>query len=87
MWYLIWTFLRENWLYIIYYHKCKGFANAIYNRIYILCIVMPNWERILNDISVFLDRYRVDRNQEIEYTAFISPLELVAQIESISLGR
>ena len=36
---------------------------------------------ILNELRVLLDRYRVDSNQEIEYTAFRSPLELLAEIE------
>lgn len=36
---------------------------------------------VLNELRVLLDRYRVDRNQEIEYTAFQSPLELLAEIE------
>lgn len=36
---------------------------------------------ILNELRVLLDRYRVGRNQEIEYTAFRSPLELLAEIE------
>ena len=36
---------------------------------------------ILNELRILLDQYRVERNQEIEYTAFNSPLELLAQIE------
>lgn len=36
---------------------------------------------VLNEISVLLDKYRVERNREIEYTAFHSPLELLANIE------
>lgn len=36
---------------------------------------------VLNEISVLLDQYRVDRNKEIAYTAFNSPLELMAEIE------
>lgn len=36
---------------------------------------------ILNELRVLLDQYRVERNQEIEYTAFQSPLELLAEIE------
>ncbi len=36
---------------------------------------------VLNEIRVFLDRYRVKRNQEIGYTAFHSPLDLLAEIE------
>ncbi len=36
---------------------------------------------VLNQIRSLLDQYRVKRNQEIEYTAFQSPLELMAEIE------
>lgn len=36
---------------------------------------------VLNDIRVLLDQYRVERNQEIEYAAFQSPLNLLAEIE------
>ena len=36
---------------------------------------------ILNEIQVLLDKYRVERNQEIVYAAFNSPLELMAEIE------
>lgn len=36
---------------------------------------------VLNEISVLLDQYRVERNQEIKYTAFHSPLDLLAVIE------
>ncbi len=36
---------------------------------------------ILNQLRSLLDIYRVKRNQEIEYTAFQSPLELMAGIE------
>lgn len=37
---------------------------------------------VLNDISVLLDRYRVQRNQVIEHTAYYqSPFELLAGIE------
>ena len=36
---------------------------------------------VLNELRVLLDQYRVERNQEIEYAAFQSPLELLAQIE------
>lgn len=35
----------------------------------------------LNEICIFLNQYRVERNQEIEYTAFQSPIELLAEIE------
>ena len=31
---------------------------------------------VLNQLRVLLDKYRVERNQEIEYTAFNSPLDL-----------
>ena len=36
---------------------------------------------ILNEVHVLLDQYRVERNREISYTAFHSPLELLAEIE------
>ena len=36
---------------------------------------------ILNELQVLLDRYRVERNHEISYTAFHSPLDLLAEIE------
>ena len=36
---------------------------------------------VLNEIRVFLDRYRVERNEEISYTAFQSPLDLMAKVE------
>lgn len=36
---------------------------------------------MLNKLQVLLDEYRVDRNREIEYTAFCNPLELLAAIE------
>lgn len=35
----------------------------------------------LGEIQTFLDRYRRERNQEIVYTAFCSPVELIAEIE------
>ncbi len=35
----------------------------------------------LNQISTLLDQYRVERNREISYVAFQSPLELLAEIE------
>lgn len=35
----------------------------------------------LNKIRVFLDRYREERNQDIEYVAFDNPLDLLAEIE------
>ena len=36
---------------------------------------------VLNELRILLDQYRVERNQHVEYTAFQSPLELLAQIE------
>ena len=36
---------------------------------------------VLNELRVLLDQYRVERNEEISYTAFNSPLELLAEIE------
>src|SRR5574344_1974324 len=36
---------------------------------------------VLNELQVLLDRYRVERNQEIDYTSFHSPLDLLAAIE------
>lgn len=36
---------------------------------------------ILNEITVLLDRYRVEQNKEIVYAAFHSPLELLVEIE------
>ena len=36
---------------------------------------------VLNEINVLLDKYRVERNQDIEYAAFNSPVELLAEIE------
>ena len=36
---------------------------------------------MLNKLQVLLDEYRVKQNQEIEYTAFSNPLELLAAIE------
>lgn len=36
---------------------------------------------VLNDLRILLDKYRVERNQEIEYAAFQSPLELLNEIE------
>lgn len=35
----------------------------------------------LNTLRLLLDQYRLERNQEIAYTAFQNPLELLAQIE------
>lgn len=36
---------------------------------------------ILSEISILLDRYRIEQNQEIVYTTFQSPLELLAEME------
>ena len=36
---------------------------------------------VLSELSVLIDKYRVEKNQEIEYAAFQSPLELLAEIE------
>lgn len=36
---------------------------------------------ILNDVKLLLEQYRVEHSQEIAYTAFRSPLELMAEIE------
>jgi len=36
---------------------------------------------VLDELRVLLDQYRVERNLEVEYTAFQSPLELLAEIE------
>lgn len=36
---------------------------------------------ILKELIVLIDKYRVERNREIEYAAFNSPLELLIQIE------
>ena len=35
----------------------------------------------LQTLQTLLDAYRVERNREMEYTAFQSPLELLAEIE------
>ena len=36
---------------------------------------------ILSEISVLLDQYRVEKNLEITYAAFHSPLDLLAEID------
>lgn len=36
---------------------------------------------VLNELRVLVDRYRVERNRAIEYTAFQSPWDLLAEIE------
>ena len=36
---------------------------------------------VLKELSILMDRYRVERNQDITYAAFHSPLELLAEVE------
>lgn len=36
---------------------------------------------VLNELQVLLDEYRIKKNQEITYTAFYSPIELLAAVE------
>ena len=36
---------------------------------------------VLKELSVLMDRYRVERNQDITYAAFHSPLELLSEVE------
>ena len=36
---------------------------------------------VLSELSVLINKYRVEHNQEILYTAFQSPLELLAEVE------
>lgn len=36
---------------------------------------------ILNEISILIDKYRIERKQEIVYVTFHSPLELLTEIE------
>lgn len=36
---------------------------------------------VLNEISIFLDRYRVERKSDIAYTAFQSPFDLLEEFE------
>ena len=36
---------------------------------------------VLNEICVLIDKYRVERNAEIKYAVFQSPLELLAEVE------
>ena len=36
---------------------------------------------VLNELRVLLDQYRVDSNQEIDYTAFQNPWDLLSEIE------
>ena len=40
---------------------------------------------VLNELRVLLDRYRLERSREIEYTAFQSPLELLHTVEQGTL--
>lgn len=37
---------------------------------------------ILSELSVLINKYRVEHNQEITYTLFQSPLELLAEVEN-----
>ena len=36
---------------------------------------------VLNEVHVLIDQYRVERNLDIRYAAFQSPLELIAEVE------
>lgn len=36
---------------------------------------------VLKELSILMDRYRVERNQDITYAAFHSPLELLTEVE------
>lgn len=36
---------------------------------------------ILNELSILTDKYRLEKNQDIQYIAFQSPFELMAEIE------
>lgn len=36
---------------------------------------------VLNELRVLLEQYRLERNQDLDYTAFHSPLDLLADIE------
>lgn len=36
---------------------------------------------VLNEVRILLDQYRVERNKDIEYVAFQSPLTLLSEIE------
>ena len=42
---------------------------------------------VLKELSVLMDRYRVERNQDITYAAFHSPLELLSEVERRSEER
>lgn len=36
---------------------------------------------VLNELNILIDKYRVERNTDMEYVAFHSPLELLAEVE------
>lgn len=36
---------------------------------------------VLNELNILIDKYRVERNTDMEYVPFHSPLELLAEIE------
>ena len=36
---------------------------------------------ILNELSILTNKYRLEKNQDIQYIAFQSPFELMAEIE------
>ena len=36
---------------------------------------------VLNELNILIDRYRMERNKDIRYATFQSPLELIAEIE------
>lgn len=36
---------------------------------------------VLKELQILVDQYRVENNREIEYAAFQSPLELLAELE------
>ena len=36
----------------------------------------------MNDIRNFLDEYSAERNRDISYTAFHSPIDLISEIEN-----
>ena len=38
---------------------------------------------VLKELSILMDRYRVERNQDITYAAFHSPLELLAERDAL----
>ena len=47
----------------------------------IRCAFCDDELSVLNELRILLDQYRVERNQEITYAVFQSPLELLAEIE------